>query len=678
MPQVIPEPPASLVEPVIDILHDVPVSDPYRWLEEQNSPKTRAWLDRQTRYARAYLDAIPGRDRIRQRVREFLGVETYDSLQKSGNRYFFRKRLPDQEQHSIYAREGPIGRDDLLLDPATRARGNYTSVKPLCVSPDGRLLLYQVKEGGERTATFEILDIETRKTLPGFLPRGYLRGFAFAPDSKSFYYVHEALNARRPFYQAAYQHALGTSFNDDAQVFYAGEEEKLRLHLISGKGRLGFLMHRFLDKPYTDFHVWSPGTELAPRPVIRNASYRFGPILVNDGILALTDLGAPNRRIVSVTPTTDCNAEFADIIPECEFVLRNWTITAKHLILSYIRQTKTVIVIFTYSGEKVAELISGDDETFRVLRGSLETDEFILETESFFEPIRISCASPHRRERVLCLETKVPLDRSRYRHAQIWYPAKDGTNIPMFLLGRSDVFESGERRPAILTSYGGYGTPITPKFSIFAVILMELGCLFALPSIRGGSEFGFEWHSQAKRRKRQTAFDDFLSAAEWLIATGRTTPDRLAIFGGSNSGLLVGAALTQRPELFRAVVCIAPLLDMLRYHLFDNAHVWKEEFGTADDPDDFRALLGYSPYHQVRDGAGYPAALIVSGDCDNICNPLHARKMTARLQAASRSAHPILLDYQPHRGHSPVLPLSEIQGLTDRLAFLCDQLHLLV
>ncbi len=218
---------------------------------------------------------------------------------------------------------------------------------------------------------------------------------------------------------------------------------------------------------------------------------------------------------------------------------------------------------------------------------------------------------------------------------------------------------------------------MTSQFSFLVAFLIERGCLFALPQIRGGSEFGSAWHEAAKRRRRQTAYDDFLSGAEWLIKTGRTTPDKLAIFGGSNSGLLVGAAMTQRPDLFCAVLCMVPILDMIRYHLFDNANVWREEFGTAEDPADFAVLSQYSPYHNVRPGVAYPATMIVSGDADQNCNPLHARKMTARLQAATLSDRPIILDYNPFRGHSPVLPLSErIEALTDRLAFLCDQLQL--
>jgi len=246
----------------------------------------------------------------------------------------------------------------------------------------------------------------------------------------------------------------------------------------------------------------------------------------------------------------------------------------------------------------------------------------------------------------------------------------------MFLVGRREVLSSG-RHPTIMTSYGGFGISMTPQFSVFVAFLMERGCLFALPNIRGGSEFGSQWHSAVKRQQRQLAFDDFVAAAEWLFASGHTEQQQLAIFGGSNSGLLVGVAMTQRPELFCAVVCMVPVLDMLRYHLFDNAHVWKDEFGIADDPDDFAALLAYSPYHNVREGVAFPATLIVSGDSDQNCNPMHARKMTAALQAADVSQNPILLDYSRYRGHSPVLPLSErIEALTDRLAFLCDRLRL--
>ena len=676
MPKLMEPPPHSPIEVVTDFLHGVSVADPYRWLEDQDSPRTRAWIAEQTRYARNYLDAIPGREIIRQRIAEFLAVETHDSLQKVGDRYFFRKRLPDQEQPCIYMRNGADGEDHLLIDPRERGTGEYTAVKPLRVSPDGRLLLYEVKEGGERTGTFELLEIATRKRLPDFLPRGYLRGFAFAPNGKGFYYVHEAVGAKRPFYRAAYQHFLGTQSNEDHEVFFAGEDEKLRLALFSEGKRLVFLVYRFLEKTLTDIYLKPLNGNEKPKQVFRGIDYFLGLRLLDDRIFAITDRDAPNRRIIEIRLGEDGQHEWIDVVHETDTPIGTWLIVGDRIFVSYMKQMKHTIRIFDFSGQKLGELPISDDETLRMVGGSPESDELLLETESFVKPVEIFRYSTTTKQKTLWAKKNIPIDPANCRHSQVWYTSKDGTTIPMYLAGRLDVL-SKSGNPTIMTSYGGYGVSMTPQFSVFVAFLMEHGCLFALPNIRGGSEFGVAWHEAAKRRNRQTAYDDFLSAAEWLIDTGHTAPRMLAIFGGSNSGLLVGAALTQRPDLFRAVVCMVPMLDMLRYHLFDNAHVWKEEFGSVEDPDDFAALAKYSPYHQVRQGVSYPATMIVSGDADRNCNSLHARKMTARLQAANVSANPVLLDYSKFRGHSPVLPLSErIEALTDRMAFLCDQLQL--
>jgi|HubBroStandDraft_4_1064222.scaffolds.fasta_scaffold04429_3 prolyl oligopeptidase len=676
MPQLMTPPPYSAVESVTEVLHGVSVTDPYRWLEDQDSPRTRAWIKEQTLYARAYLDSIPGRERIRERIQEFLGVETYDSLQRAGSRYFFRKRLPDQEQPCIYMREGADGEDHLLINPSERGTGNFTAVKPLRVSPDGRLLLYEVKEGGERTGTFELLEIETRKRLPDLLPRGYLRGFAFAPDGRSFYYVDEAVDAKRPFYRAAFQHLLGTSSSEDQEIFFAGEDEKIRLGLFSDRKRLVFLVHRFLGKTVTDIHLNSFEETGPPEAIFRGIDYRLGLRLLDDRILAITNREAPNRCIVEIRLRDNGQHEWIEIVPEADTPINNWLVVGDRIFVSYMNKISHQVLIFDFSGKALGRLPIRSDETFRMLGGSPDSDELLFETESFTEPIAIFRYSAKNNNRTLWTKRNIPFDPSIYSHAEIRFMSKDGTRVPMYLVGRRDVLERSGN-PTIMTSYGGYGVSMTPQFSIFVAFLMERGCLFALPNIRGGSEFGVEWHNAAKRRNRQTAYDDFLSAAEWLIKTGRTSPGRLAIFGGSNSGLLVGAALTQRPDLFGAVVCMVPMLDMLRYHLFDNAHVWKDEFGTVDDPDDFVALAKYSPYHQVRPGVAYPATMIVSGDADRNCNPLHARKMTARLQAANDSEHPIFLDYSKFRGHSPVLPLSErVEALTDRMAFLCDRLQL--
>jgi len=676
MPQLTVPLPYSAVEPVTEIFHGVSVTDPYRWLEDQDSPQTRSWIEEQTLYARAYLHSIPGRDRIRERIREFLAVETYDSLQIAGGRYFFRKRLADHEQPCIYMREGADGEDQLLIDPAERGTGKYTAVKPLRVSPDGRLLLYEVKEGGERTGTFELLEIESRKRLPDLLPRGYLRGFAFAPDGRSFYYVHETLNAKRPFYRAAYEHVLGTPSSQDQEVFLAGEDEKIRLGLVSDKKRLGFFVSRFLDKIVTDIYLKPFDQEAPPMPIFRGIDYVLGLQLMDDRILAITDRDAPNGRIVEIHLHENGEHEWIDVVSECDVPISNWLIAGDRVFVSYMKDMTHTVLILDFSGKKVGEMDIRKDQTLRLIGSSGDGCEVLFESESFTEPLGMFRWSVANSNRTLWERKSIPFNSANYRNSQVWFTSKDGTKIPMYLVGNKDVIQNSGS-PTIMTSYGGYGVSMTPQFSAFVAFLMEHGCLFALPNIRGGSEFGVEWHNAARRRNRQTAYDDFLCAAEWLIKTGRTHPRKLAIFGGSNSGLLVGAALTQRPDLFRAVVCMVPMLDMLRYHLFDSAHISKDEFGTADDPEDFAVLANYSPYHKVRNGVAYPATMIVSGDADRNCNPLHARKMTARLQAANASDYPIILDYSKFRGHSPVLPLSDrIEALTDRMAFLCDQLQL--
>src|ERR1700676_3650705 len=300
MTQLMERPPFSAVEPVTEVLHGISVTDPYRWLESQNLSQTRVWIEDQTRYARTYLNAIPGRDRIRGRIRELVDVETFDSFLKHGAGYFFRKRIPGQEQPSIYFREGPDGQDELLIDPTLRGTGAFTAVKPLRVSPNGRLLLYEVKEGGERTGTFELLEIQTRKRLPDRLPRGYLRGFAFTPDGRGFFYSHEALSSKRPFYRAAYKHLLGTPFNQDREIFFAGEDESIRLGLLSDSTRLVLVVSQFLEKTLTDIYFKPLGGTGRPEPIFRRIDYGLSLSLLNDKILAITDRHAPNRRIVEI------------------------------------------------------------------------------------------------------------------------------------------------------------------------------------------------------------------------------------------------------------------------------------------------------------------------------------------------------------------------------------------
>jgi prolyl oligopeptidase len=388
MPALMEPPPFSEVETVTDILHGMSVTDPYRWLEDQDSPRTREWVSAQTRYARSYLNSIPERERIRERIGQLLDVETCDSLQKVGDRYFFRKRLPGREQPSIYLREGIDGQDQVLVDPSLRGTGPHTAVKPLRVSSDGRLLLYEVKHGGERTGTFELLEIQTRESLPDVLPRGYLRGFAFAPDSRSFYYVHEALETHRRNRRVAYKHTLGTTFAHDEEVFFAGESENLWLHIVSGQSCLGFLVIRFEENIITNFYLWRLGSADKPEAMIRNANYQFGPILLKDArILAITDRDAPNLRIVEVLRAKDSEVEFVDVVPNNDSRIQNWCANEDRIFVCYLRRLETVIEAFDLSGKRVGQVPVNTRTTARLLGSSEDGQELFFEQESFTKPI---------------------------------------------------------------------------------------------------------------------------------------------------------------------------------------------------------------------------------------------------------------------------------------------------
>jgi prolyl oligopeptidase len=661
---------------VIETIHGVTVADPYQWLEDPLSFRTRTWIEGQTTVAGIYFNAIPNRARLRTRVEEFLAVETYDSLLRAGTRYFYRKRLPHQEQPCVYFREGAHGPDELLIDPDERHAGKYLSFKPLCVSFDGRLLLYEMKNGGERAATFEILEVDTRRRLADTLPHGFLRGFAFSPDGTGFYYVHEASARVGPQGHIAYYHRFGTGLAQDVRAFSTVSDKAKRLHLVCGSQRIGFLVSPLSDPVETDFYVKNLCADSPPEPVLKRAEYRIAPRFVTDRILAITDRHAPNYRIVEIRPRDNQLAEMVEIVPEDDSRIQSWTVAGQELLVSYVHAGKSSICVFDLEGRKTREFSFPPGETVHLLPGPADSEEVVVQTESFTQPKQIRHYARTTGNSTPWLTCAIPFEPSAFQCVETSFPSRDGTRVPIYLVARHDLLNGGPH-PVVMTAYGGHGIPAMPQFSVFVALLLDLGCVFALPCVRGGSDLGAAWHNAGRRQKKQTVVDDFLSAADWLIQTRRTVPSKFAIFGGSHSGLLVGAAMTQRPDLFRAVVCIAPLLDMIRYHLFDQAQQWKEEFGTAEDPLDFSALLGYSPYHNVQPGTAYPATLLVSGDADQNCNPLHARKMTARLQDAQTSGHPVLLRYNRHRGHSPVLPLSDrVEALTDRLTFVCHELGL--
>jgi len=666
----------AAVELVTDMYHGIEVIDPYRWLEDGEAPRTRQWLAEQDRLWRAYLEEAPGRDRIRQRISELLSVETCEVPKIAGQRQFFRKRAADQEQPCIYMREGDSGEDILLVDPTTSDK--FTAVNIVAISKGGKLLAYEVKHGGEHSCSIEILDVDRREVISDKLPRGHRRVFFFASDAKSFFYIHEFLDGQFPPEHALFEHTLGSDHSEDRKVYTAGSGPRVRLIVSSPDGQMGYATIQSWDENatryLTDIYTLQLRGEPRAKPLLKGIEGRFRMRLVDGRFFAVTDVDAPNSRIVEITWNAAGEPAWHEIIPQSDARIQKALFSGGQIFVTYTRKLSTQIRIFDLTGKKIGKVRIPKSCSAHISPIGRDSNELFLHIESFRHPPAIYRYHPSTGEQTLWQRRPIPFDGAQLATEHAWCSSKDGTSVHMFLVGRKDVLHDGPR-PLILTAYGGFGRAMLPKFGIFTSYMMERGCIFALVNTRGGGEFGVEWHEAGQRRNRQNSFDDFLAAAEWLIANDYTTAEKLCIFGGCNSGVLVGAALTQRPDLFRVVMLIAPVLDMLRYHLFNSARNWAPEYGLSEDPEDFAALKRYSPYHCVEDRAAYPAVLLISGDNDMQVHPMHPRKMTARLQAASSSGKPVLLDYSAERGHSANLPLSfRIEALTNRIAFVCKEL----
>jgi prolyl oligopeptidase len=679
MENIVEEPPATLVESVVESLHGIEVVDPYRWLESQDSQRTRTWLKDQDTYTRAYFASLVERPLVRLRLSELLSTPLIAEPWNVGDRYFFLKRQEHGEQPVIVVRTGLFGDERTLVDPSSFGSGTTAAVSICAVSSDGRLLAYSVRQGGTDHAALEILDVERHRVLADRLPEGFCTGFAFSADGSGFYYSHRDLHDPRQ-HRAAFWHRFDTDRSEDVEMFVAGEGSNLLIGILDSPeaNLLAYIVVSIHGCPTTSIYLQDLDSGAAPKLLLRDLGGCFVPFFAQGQLYAYTDFCAPNCRIVRIDPDDADSAHWHDIVAESDRRIQQFAVAGDQIFLTRIDRFTTEIEAFGLNDGKKKDVRFSSHGTSHgttdLLNPTNQTDKLFYSYTSVAQPPAIYCYNPREEESFLWQESDVPFDPSVIAVEETSYPSKDGTLIPLFLAFRKDLQHSGPMA-TFLTGYGGFGSCVTPRFTAFATFLIEQGLLFAVPALRGGSELGEQWHRAGKRQLRQNSFDDFIAAAEWLLSQHRSEKGRIAIGGGSNAGLLVGAAITQRPDLFRAAICLGPLLDMTRYHLFDFAAGWAEEYGSPEDEKDFHNLLRYSPYHRVQDGGAYPAILLISGDADNRCNPMHARKMAARLQAANRSEYPILLDYKPEWGHTPVQPLSaKIDSVTDRLAFICHEL----
>jgi prolyl oligopeptidase len=653
---------------VEEIIHGVVVSDPYRWLEGRELPETEEWIREQGKRCEAYFSGCDTFGLLRCRVERYLNVEVVDQPARIGDRYIYRRRNEDQEQACIYVMDIETNQERLLVDPS--GEGPFASVGVHRVSDDGSLAAYEVKRGGSDAKEIRIVDVSTGRMLPDQIGDGYARGFTFTSHNGGFYFCHESPSSGED-HRILYHGFSGNSV--DRTVFRKLRAHGSRLLLTADTIHLGAMwIYEHEEKIVCDFYLACRERDEGWHEVFAGKTLPHTPMLYGGRIFVLSFEAAPNGKIIEVTPD---GREARIVVPECESMIQQIVVASGRLFIGYLRNGHSSIEDWTMEGDHSSSMGFPGDGTIQLLPqlGSSERSVFYTH-QSFTQPPAIYEYITGSGKSHLWSRPGPSFDPKGFQVQSHSFTAEDRTEIPITLIGRRAA-QSLRPQPAIMTSYGGFGVPITPQFSVLVTIMLELGAVFVLPHIRGGGDLGKEWHDAGRGRNRQMAFDDFIRAAEWLCAEGVTSPEKLGIFGGSNSGLLVGAAMTQRPDLFGAVLCIAPLLDMVRYEHFDQAAKWRAEFGSVENNEDFHALHAYSPYHNVNGAANYPATLFVSGDKDDRCNPAHVRKMTARLQERAAQVNPILVDYSAERGHSPVLPLTvRIDALARRLAFLCQEL----
>jgi prolyl oligopeptidase len=667
--------PDSRVAPVTDTLHDTTITDPYRWLEDQDAPDTRAWIEAQNAFRERLMADVPGRDAIAARLGELLKVDAQGTPAVRGNRYFFSKRAADQDYFAVYLREGADGTDVPLIDPNVMAAEVPLSAGLQDVSEDGSLLAYGIRRGGADEVLIRFYDVARRRALQDQLPKARYFGVEITPDNRGLYYTRYTDAGSRIYYKA-----LGAPIESERLVFGEGlGPEKIAYGELSRDGRYLLIGVSEGTSGGNDLYLLSTAPGATPVPMVTGTGKDYNATFAGGRLVIQTNDGAPNWRVFTASPDNPGRGAWREIIPEGEHVMQGFSLAGGYLWANYLENVVGRIRGFDLNGRPFREIAMPAVGSISGVSGEFDRDEAFFSFSSYHMPSTTYRYSVARDERAVWYRQDVPFQSDGFEVKQVWVTSKDGTRLPMFIAHKKGIRLDGSN-PTYLTGYGGFNISLTPGFSAQYAVWMERGGVLAVPNLRGGSEFGEDWHKAGMFGNKQNVFDDFIAAAEWLIANRYTSADRLAIAGGSNGGLLVGAAMTQHPELFRVVVCSVPLLDMLRYQMFLVGRYWVSEYGSAEKADQFPYLLAYSPYQHVA-RTPYPAVFFETGDGDTRVAPLHARKMTALMQArtaAPITRRPIVIRYDTEAGHSGGLPITKtIDDTAARLHFVMWQLGML-
>jgi prolyl oligopeptidase len=665
-------PPHADAIPVKDNYFGTTIVDNYRWLENANSPETKAFIGQENAYTEQYLKQARIRSQVADDLDALEHVTSWSAPIARGEDLFIEKILAGEDQASIYVRHGWTEKDKRLIDPAQFSRDPNTSVNLADVSRDGTLVAYYIREGGADETTVRIFNVKTNKTLEDELPRAVHYSINFTPDGAGLFYTVTTGKG-----SLLYEHMLGTRNSADKLIFgneFRGEAlgandlieasvtddyHYLAVEIDRGvPAKRVDIVYRDLTKPdsFFDILIWGVDSRFS-------ADYFKGEWYVK------TDYQSPNGRILKALPAVMPEA-WTTVVPEGPDAIDSFKIVGGKIYVKRLQDVKTVVSAYTIDGKPAGEVPFQGIGSASILYGRATDRYGYFSFESYIVPPTIYRFDTLTGKRDTFAQDKVPFDSSQYELKQVFYTSKDGTRVPMFIAGKKGLKQDGTER-LLMTGYGGFDAGELPEWNPAWAWWMQQGGWFALPNLRGGDEYGEKWHEQAMFEKKQNVFDDWFAAAEYLIANKYTSPEHFAIRGRSNGGLLMGASITQRPDLFSAVWCGYPLLDMLRYQKFEQGSHWITEYGSADKEKQFQYLLKYSPYQNVKAGMKYPAVMFWTGSSDTRVDPLHARKMTALLQADSGGGRPVLLHYSLAGGHSSGVSVAQqIQDDTDELTFL--------
>ncbi len=670
---------------VVDTYHGTPVTDPFRWLEDEDSPETRAWIEAQNKVTREHLDDLPGRERIAERLEKLWNYERFTIPTVMAGRYFYGRNDGLQNQYVLLVSDGLEAEPRVLLDPNALSEDGTVSLAGRWPSPDGKLLAYALSEGGSDWREIWVRDVETGIDQSDRLRWTKFSDASWKADSSGFFYVRFPAPKKDEKLKAVNEngkiclHRVGSKQKEDQVVYERPDHPKWGLYpWVTDDGRyLGI----WVDTNETTNNGIFVKDLAADGPVVellKDFDAQYWPVGSDGSVFFfVTDLDAPMRRIVAIDLNDPRREAWKTVVPAARFAIESAYVVGDRIVVHYLRRAQSRIELFHLDGtaDRTIVLPRPGSVTFRRDGVGRRADrELFFAFDGFTDPTTIYRYDFDARALGVFRRPKVDFDPERFVTEQVVYHSRDGTPVTMFIANKKGLKRKGDL-PTLLDGYGGFDIAITPWFSVENLVWMELGGVLAVPNLRGGGEYGRPWHEGGMRERKQNVFDDFITAAESLVANKVTKPKRLAIHGRSNGGLLVGACMTQRPDLYGACLPEVGVLDMLRYHRFTIGYSWVPEYGSSDDPAMFKVLHGYSPYHNLKPGTVYPATLVTTADHDDRVVPLHSFKFAARLEECQAGKAPILIRIETKTGHGAGTPTTKlIEAATDRLSFLTKAL----